>query len=196
MGSYEFCLPSDSVMERVDFGVFEVLLCDNGAMFRDRNGYHVFVSPYSAGIGGDAHEKSLYSWLKSLCEMKKSTEGHEAEEYAKDAGITNADMLETLKIVTMSTLLRPLTEFIDVDRAVKNAEDYMRWLADKERSLMAAMDGVKVSEGDAVKVDEMERVRVDTDNELSEMSDEAEKVLDKAAGNAKPRKRSKPKRKD
>lgn len=87
-GSFEICVPSESVTRRHDFGSFEIAETETGILFHVRGGYDVFVQPRMA---------SLYQHLKYLLDIRDDMEdmGDEQKdlyEAAFNATITNMEI--------------------------------------------------------------------------------------------------------
>lgn len=136
--SFEFSIRENEVIERENFGAFEVVKTKKGIMYKNYTGYHIFVTPYAVGLDGKAHETSLYAWLDNLLQTKKAFDGH-LEEPFEDAGITKGDLLNADKIITESNLSWPMTAFIDVEKAASFANDYMKWLNAQQEKLQKVM---------------------------------------------------------
>lgn len=134
---YEFILEEKDVLERVHFGRFEVVKTRRGMMFKTYTGYHVWVSPWTVGTDGKAHETSLYQWLDELLTMEKMFRGHE-EETVGDTETTKGDLLEMARITTEANLISPLTAFIDRDHAAQKAVEYMDWQKSMMKTLQEA----------------------------------------------------------
>ena len=60
---FEFIIKESDVLERENFGSFEIVITKQGAIFKNYTGFRVFTTPYAVGLDGVAHETSLYAWL-------------------------------------------------------------------------------------------------------------------------------------
>lgn len=135
---FEFIIEEKDVLERENFGSFEIVLTKQGAIFRNYTGYRVFTTPYAVGIDGKSHETSLYAWLKYMVEFKKSIVGKESEKFA-DADVTNQEMLDGLKITTEANLIKPQVVFTDVNEAQRETMHYQEWFTKQMQDLQDAM---------------------------------------------------------
>lgn len=135
---FEFRIGSGEVLERQHFGAFELVKTRRGIMFKTYTGFHVWTTPYAAGLDGKARQKSLYAWLDNLIEAKKAYEGHEGEAFG-DSGRTKGEVLEAMVIMTEANLAAPLTAFVDEERASGFALEYMAWLNGMQERLAEAM---------------------------------------------------------
>lgn len=139
---FSFHINENEVIDRTDFGSFEVVRTKRGIMFRTYTGYHIWTSPYAVGVDGTPHYNSLYSWLDNLVEMSKAYSGHENEIFDKDIpDVTTGDILESQKIMTVANLTMPLTIFVDPDKAADAANSYMKWLDDMQKKFLSTMSG-------------------------------------------------------
>ncbi len=136
---FEFSVKKEYILDRADFGSFEVVLTKCGAMFRNYTGFHVWVSPYSVGWDGVAHENSLYGWLVNLVKMKEEFSGNEDEAFCGNPSLTNGDILYSSKIITEANLSRPMAVFVDLNEAANSAIGYMEWLEKMQGELKKAM---------------------------------------------------------
>ena len=71
---FEFIIKESDVLERENFGSFEIVITKGYACFKNYTGFQVFTTPYAVGLDGVAHETSLYAWLKYMVDFKKSIE--------------------------------------------------------------------------------------------------------------------------
>jgi len=136
---FEFIIEEKDVLERENFGSFEIVLLRTGAMFKNYTGYRVFTTPYAVGLDGKAHETSLYAWLKYMVDLKKSIQGKENEKFG-DTDVTNQEMLDGLKITTEANLIKPMVVFTDVEEAQREAMHYQEWFAKQMKDLQTAME--------------------------------------------------------
>lgn len=136
--SFEFIIEEKDVLERENFGSFEIVLTKQGAIFRNYTGYRVFTTPYAVGVDGVAHETSLYAWLKYMVEFKKSIKGKENDKFA-DTDVSNQEMLDGLKITTEANLIKPQVVFTDIKEAQREAMHYQEWLTKQMQDLQEAM---------------------------------------------------------
>lgn len=60
---FEFIIEEKDVLERENFGSFEIVITKGYACFKNYTGFRVFTTPYAVGLDGVAHETSLYAWL-------------------------------------------------------------------------------------------------------------------------------------
>lgn len=136
---FEFIIKESDVLERENFGSFEIVITKQGAIFRNYTGFRVFTTPYAVGLDGVAHETSLYAWLKYMVDFKKSIAGKENEMFG-DTTSTNQEFLDGMKIVTESNLIKPMAVFTDIDEAQKEADNYLKWMERKMKDLDKAMN--------------------------------------------------------
>lgn len=149
--AYEFSIQEKDIIERENFGAFEIIKTKKGIMYKNYTGYHVWFTPYCTGADGVAHETSSYLWLDELLRHKKEFAGHESDPYL-DTEITQGEILETDKIITEACLTHPMTAFIDLDYATKFASEHIKWLSEMSAKLESAMDNTPEDEDlDAVK---------------------------------------------
>lgn len=87
-GSFELCVPTESVTKRHDFGSFEIVETDNGILLHVRGGYDVFVQPRMQSLYG--HLKALLDERDRLDEMDK--EERELYDSAFNATIANMEI--------------------------------------------------------------------------------------------------------
>ena len=133
-------LPSD-VIQRENFGGFELVKTKKGIMFKNYTGYHVWTTQYAVGIDGKAHEYSLYSALNELFNLKKLSE--EEPDGIVVEGVTNKDIFESECIVVQANLTKPVTVFTDPNLALTSAKEYMDWLNSKQKDLSESMSNLK-----------------------------------------------------
>lgn len=136
---FEFIIEESDVLERENFGSFEIAICKGGCVFRNYTGYRVFTTPYAVGVDGKAHDTSLYAWLKYMVEFKKSIVGKENGKYA-DTDVTNQEMLDGLKIATEANLIKPMVVFTDFEEAQREALRYQEWFVKQMQDLQKAME--------------------------------------------------------
>lgn len=135
---YNFGIKESEIVERGDFGSFEVIKTKRGIMFKTYTGFHVWTTPYAVGTDGKAHKMSLYSWLEELLAFKLIAEGHE-DELIDDTGVKKGDILEAMKITTEANLTRSMVVFTDRDYAIQEANRYMDWLKEQTDRLIKTM---------------------------------------------------------
>lgn len=131
---FEFIIKESDVLERENFGSFEIIISKQGAIFKNYTGYRVFTTPYAVGLDGVAHETSLYAWLKYVVDFKKSIKGKENEMFG-ETGSTNQEFLDGMKVLTEANLIKPQAVFTDINEAQKEAENYMKWLGGQMKDL-------------------------------------------------------------
>lgn len=136
---FEFIIKESDVLERENFGSFEIIITKGYACFKNYTGFRVFTTPYAVGLDGVAHETSLYAWLKYMVDFKKSIVGKENEMFG-DTTSTNLEFLEGMKVVTEANLIKPMAVFTDIDEAQKEAENYMKWMEGQMKDLNKAMN--------------------------------------------------------
>lgn len=142
---FEFIIKESDVLERENFGSFEIVITKQGAIFKNYTGFRVFTTPYAVGLDGVAHETSLYAWLKYMVDFKKSITGQENEMFG-ETGSTNQEFLDGMKIVTEANLIKPMAVFTDIDEAQKEAENYLKWMEQKMKDLDKAMNATPPEE--------------------------------------------------
>lgn len=168
---FEFIIKESDVLERENFGSFEIIVCRTGIMFKNYTGYKVFTTPYAVGLDGVAHETSLYAWLKYMVDFKKSIVGKENEMFG-DTTSTNLEFLDGMKVVTEANLIKPMAVFTDIDEAQKEAENYLKWMEKQMKDLDKAMSTTPPEE-DLKANAEFEQKAI--------MSEEAKEVFDESA---------------
>lgn len=136
---FEFIIKESDVLERENFGSFEIIIMKGYACFKNYTGFRVFTTPYAVGLDGVAHETSLYAWLKYMVDFKKSIKGKEDEMFG-ETGSTNRDFLGGMKVVTEANLVKPMAVFTDINEAQKEAENYLKWMEQQMKDLDKAMN--------------------------------------------------------
>lgn len=136
---FEFIIKESDVLERENFGSFEIVVFKQGICFKNYTGYKVFTTPYSVGLDGVAHETSLYAWLKYMVDFKKSIKGKENEMFGETTS-TNKEFLDGMKVLTEANLIKPMAVFTDINEAQKEAENYMKWMEGQMKDLNKGMN--------------------------------------------------------
>lgn len=136
---FEFIIKESDVLERENFGSFEIVVFKQGICFKNYTGYKVFTTPYAVGLDGVAHETSLYAWLRYMVDFKKSIKGKENEMFGETTS-TNKEFLVGMKVLTEANLIKPMTVFTDINDAQKEAENYMKWMEGQMKDLNKAMN--------------------------------------------------------
>lgn len=136
---FEFIIKESDVLERENFGSFEIVVFKQGICFKNYTGYKVFTTPYAVGLDGVAHETSLYAWLRYMVDFKKSIKGKENEMFGETTS-TNKEFLDGMKVLTEANLIKPMTVFTDINDALKEAENYMKWMEGQMKDLNKAMN--------------------------------------------------------
>lgn len=136
---FEFIIEEKDVLERENFGSFEIVITKGYACFKNYTGFRVFTTPYAVGLDGVAHETSLYAWLKYMVEFKKSIKGKENEMFGGTTS-TNKEFLNGMKVLTEANLIKPMAVFTDINEAQKGAENYMKWMEGQMKDLNKAMN--------------------------------------------------------
>ena len=132
------------ITETVDFGCFEIVLCKGGAMFRTHTGFHIWTAPWVMTMEGKSETNNLYQWLLNLVEMKHETEKHPNDVFPEvQNGATYEDVLEGMKLLTISNLMYPVTAFVDVDEATEFAHKRLDWLTEMSMRLEEAASQAK-----------------------------------------------------
>ena len=129
---FEFIIKESDVLERENFGSFEIIITKGYACFKNYTGFRVFTTPYAVGLDGVAHETSLYAWLKYMVDFKKSIKDKENEMFGKTTS-TNKEFLDGMKVLTEANLIKPMAVFTDINEAQKEAENYMKWKSRQAR---------------------------------------------------------------
>ena len=136
-------LPSD-VIQRENFGGFELIKTKKGIMFKNYTGYHVWISKYSqatVGINGEAHEFCLYLAMNELFVLKELAEKDPNGIVYKE--LTNEQLFNSKVIVLQSNILRPLVVFSDESESLKSANEYLSWMDSKQKDLAESMSNLK-----------------------------------------------------
>lgn len=136
---FEFIIKESDVLERENFGSFEIVVFKQGICFKNYTGYKVFTTPCAVGLDGVAHETSLYAWLRYMVDFKKSIKGKENEMFGETTS-TNKEFLDGMKVLTEANLIKPMTVFTDINDAQKEAENYMKWMEGQMKDLNKAMN--------------------------------------------------------
>lgn len=136
---FEFIIKESDVLERENFGSFEIVVFKQGICFKNYTGYKVFTTPYAVGLDGVAHETSLYAWLKYMVDFKKSIKDKENEMFGETTS-TNKELLDGMKVLTEANLIKPMAVFTDINEAQKEAENYMKWMEGQMKDLNKAMN--------------------------------------------------------
>ena len=136
---FEFIIKESDVLERENFGSFEIVVFKQGICFKNYTGYKVFTTPYAVGLDGVAHETSLYAWLRYMVDFKKSIKGKENEMFGETTS-TNKEFLDGMKVLTETNLVKPMTVFTDINEAQKEAENHMKWMEGQMKDLNKAMN--------------------------------------------------------
>ena len=136
---FEFIIKEGDVLERENFGSFEIIITKGYACFKNYTGFRVFTTPYAVGLDGVAHETSLYAWLKYMVDFKKSIKDKENEMFGKTTS-TNKELLDGMKVLTEANLIKPMAVFTDINEAQKEAENYIKWMEGQMKDLNKAMN--------------------------------------------------------
>ena len=161
----EFDILASDVIQRENFGGFELVKTKKGIMFKNYTGYHIWISKYSAasvGLDGKAHEFCLYLAMDELFSLKKKAE-QDPNGIIVD-GVTNEAFYNSKAIVLESNLLRPLVVFTDEMESLKSAKEYLAWMDKKQKELAKSMSNLKEEDDKAnaefeAKQDNMEVVK-------------------------------------
>lgn len=141
----EYVVPFGTLVERRCFSSFAVTRTSRGMLFETYTGYHVWTTPYVAGVGGDVvRVKSLHGWLSLLLDVAGKSELDRDALYPglpDDAAMSYGEMLDAMLIITECNLLHPVTAFVDGDRSVECSRRYMEWLGKQSAALSEAMSG-------------------------------------------------------
>lgn len=117
-----------------DFGRFIVVLLKDEAIFHTHIGLEVRCKRWVTNLEGKANDASLFMWLANLVDMKHETKGKENLKFP-ETDTTYADMLDSMIIMTEANLCHPTTAFVDMDEAVKFANERLNWLLTKSKEL-------------------------------------------------------------
>lgn len=167
----EFQLTEADVVDKADFGHYEILITKKGAMFKTHTGYHVWTTPYAANEKGEAVEMSLYKWLVEAVKLKHTIDGHEKELLVENGEQTKGDLLDGVSITTEANIMFPMTAFVDRDRAMEFAKNQMDWITAKLKELETAMNTTPPEED--VKADTEFNAKVEMAEQVQEMAKEA-----------------------
>ena len=136
---FEFIIEEKDVLERENFGSFEIVITKGYAWFKNYTGFRAFTTPYAVGLDGVAHETSLYAWLKYMVDFKKSIKDKENEMFGETTS-TNKEFLDGMKVLTEANLIKPMAVFTDINEAQKEAENYIKWMEGQMKDLNKAMN--------------------------------------------------------
>lgn len=117
-----------------DFGRFIVVLLKDEAIFHTHIGLEVRCKRWVTNLEGKANDASLFMWLANLVDMKHETKGKENLKFP-ETDTTYADMLDSMIIMTEANLCYPTTAFVDMDEAVRFANERLNWLLTKFKEL-------------------------------------------------------------
>lgn len=117
-----------------DFGRFIIVLLKDEAIFHTHIGLEVRCKRWVTNLEGKANDASLFMWLANLVDMKHETKGKENLQFP-GTDTTYADMLDSVIIMTEANLCHPTTAFVDMDEAVKFANERLNWLLTKSKEL-------------------------------------------------------------
>src|SRR5574344_1274715 len=140
MKGFEFVIDTKDVIERINFGSFEVVKTKRGILYKNYTGYHVWTTPYAVGHDGKAHETSMYMWLDNLINTYYAFKGHEKKKFVEDNDVTKGEIFDTDNIITEVCMSYPMTAFVDIDKATQFAREYMQWLKEKSEKLQETMN--------------------------------------------------------
>lgn len=150
------------IEKQADFGTFVIARTKDRIAYTNHVGYTVITKPYTTTPEGEATELSLYVWLNYVLEMKEYLDKHKDEQY-EDLGVTCAEWLETLKIVTEANITRPCVVFTDSEYAMLEADRHIKWLGEKSQQLMKAMSDPAPEEDEKANAEEFGRA-IDAEN--------------------------------
>lgn len=117
-----------------DFGRFIVVILKDEAIFHTHIGLEVRCKRWVINLEGKANDASLFMWLANLVDMKHETKGKENLKFP-GTDTTYADMLDSMIIMTEANLCHSTTAFVDMDEAVKFANERLNWLLTKSKEL-------------------------------------------------------------
>lgn len=178
MAGFLFNLRHEDIVDRADFGGFELIKTKAGIMYRNHTGFHIWTTPYAILPDGRRGETSLYQWLDNMIKAKSELGGDPGAMYDSDGTFTNSDVLDTMRIVTEACMTWPMTAFIDVNHASEFAKDYIERLAAQANDLRDAMSALSDSpDEDGILAEE--RFRADAIDLLGETAPEIERMQDK-----------------
>lgn len=126
------------IVKHTDFGGFKIIKTKDCIAYTNYVGYTVITKPYTTTPQGKATTLSLYAWLNYVLDIKEYLDTHKDQPY-EDTGVTCADWLETLKIVTEANITKPCVVFTDADYAMQEADRHIKWLNEKSKQLLQAM---------------------------------------------------------
>lgn len=129
----EFCIKTSEVLERENFGSFELIKTKGGIMFKNYTGFHVWTTRYAVGYDRKVGEYTLYQALDELFRLKKLAAEAPYADYVD--GLSNKAAFVNLSIVVQANLTQPMTIFQDKRKATENACKYMDWLKEMEEKL-------------------------------------------------------------
>lgn len=109
-------------------------LLKDEAIFHTHIGLEVRCKRWVTNLEGKANDASLFMWLANLVDMKHETKGKENLQFP-GTDTTYADMLDSMIIMTEANLCHPTTAFVDMDEAVKFANERLKWLLTKSKEL-------------------------------------------------------------
>ena len=117
-----------------DFGRFIIVLLKDEVIFHTHIGLEVRCKRWVTNLEGKANDASLFMWLANLVDMKHETKGKENLKFP-GTDTTYADILDSMIIMTEANLCHPTTAFVDMDEAVKFANERLNWLLTKSKEL-------------------------------------------------------------
>lgn len=130
-----------------DFGRFIVVLLKDEAIFHTHIGMEIRCKRWVTNLEGKANDASLFTWLANLVDMKREAKGKENLNFP-ETDTTYADMLDSMIIMTEANLCHPVTAFVDMDEAVKFANERLNWLLAKSKELEDAIDATVEEESE------------------------------------------------
>ena len=130
-----------------DFGRFIVVLLKDEAIFHTHIGMEIRCKRWVTNLEGKANDASLFTWLANLVDMKREAKGKENLNFP-ETDTTYADMLDSMIIMTEANLCHPVTAFVDMDEAVKFANERLSWLLAKSKELEGAIDAAVEEESE------------------------------------------------
>lgn len=122
-----------------DFGRFIVVLLKDEVIFHTHIGMEIRCKRWVTNLEGKANDASLFTWLANLVDMKREAKGKENLNFP-ETDTTYADMLDSMIIMTEANLCHPVTAFVDMDEAVKFANERLNWLLVKSKELEGAIN--------------------------------------------------------
>lgn len=154
------------IEKQADFGTFKITRTMDNIAYTNYVGYAVITKPYTTTPEGKATELSLYAWLNYVMEIKEYLDAHKDEPF-EDLGVTCAEWLETLKVVTEANITKPCVVFTDSDYAMKEADNHIKWLNEKSQQLLDAMSAPLPEEDEKAVAEEFGRA-IDAENASKE----------------------------